>query len=163
VTEDLAALAHRIIDAERYMTLATADADGRPWASPVYFAASDDHTDFYWISSPEATHSRNIAVRPEVSIVIFDSGIPVGEGQAVYIAATVARLDGADVEQGLTVYPGPPERCGDFRTSPDRLQAPGPYRLYRATATEHSMLCPRETGPCEHHGDAFDHRTQVRL
>jgi hypothetical protein len=30
--------AKEIIDANRYMTLATADAQGTPWASPVWFA-----------------------------------------------------------------------------------------------------------------------------
>ena len=27
-----------IVDANRYTTIATADEDGRPWASPVWFA-----------------------------------------------------------------------------------------------------------------------------
>ena len=35
---DLDRSARRIIDANSYMTLATADADGRPWATPVWFA-----------------------------------------------------------------------------------------------------------------------------
>ena len=33
---DLGAMAREIIDANLYMTLATADSEGRPWASPVY-------------------------------------------------------------------------------------------------------------------------------
>jgi Pyridoxamine 5'-phosphate oxidase len=33
--DELAAVAREIIDANRYMTLATADGDGRPWAAPV--------------------------------------------------------------------------------------------------------------------------------
>ena len=33
---DLGAMAREIIDANLFMTLATADSDGRPWASPVY-------------------------------------------------------------------------------------------------------------------------------
>jgi hypothetical protein len=32
--EDTSAEARRIVDANMYMTLATADDDGRPWASP---------------------------------------------------------------------------------------------------------------------------------
>ena len=50
---DLAAYARRIIDAHVYMTLATADAQGRPWASPVWFA-HEDHTRFVWVSRPDA-------------------------------------------------------------------------------------------------------------
>jgi hypothetical protein len=36
--EDLAAGAREIIDANRYLTLAGADDDGRPWAAPVWYA-----------------------------------------------------------------------------------------------------------------------------
>jgi predicted pyridoxine 5'-phosphate oxidase superfamily flavin-nucleotide-binding protein len=61
-----------IIEASRYLVLATADAAGRPWSSPVYFAHIG-FTEFFWVSSPDVTHSRNIAVRPEVGIAIFDS------------------------------------------------------------------------------------------
>jgi hypothetical protein len=36
--DDLAAHARAIIDANLYLTLGTADPDGRPWTSLVYFA-----------------------------------------------------------------------------------------------------------------------------
>src|SRR5688500_9495102 len=68
---DLGSIARTIIDSNAYMTLATADGDGRPWASPVWYAAAG-YAEFYWVSSPEARHSRNLAARPEVSIVIFE-------------------------------------------------------------------------------------------
>jgi hypothetical protein len=35
-----AAIARETIDASLYMTLATADHEGRPWASPVYYAVA---------------------------------------------------------------------------------------------------------------------------
>jgi hypothetical protein len=74
------------------MTLGTADGDGRPWVSPVYYAP-EGYAEFYWVSSPKATHSRNIAARLEVSIVIFDSRTPIGSGQGVYVSAC-AGVDG---------------------------------------------------------------------
>ncbi|MFC5823691.1 pyridoxamine 5'-phosphate oxidase family protein [Nonomuraea insulae] len=81
-------LARHIIDTNRYMVLGTVDPDGRPRVSPVYFAP-DGYGEVFWISSPESHHSRNIAERPEISIVIFDSTVPVGGGaQAVYLLAT---------------------------------------------------------------------------
>ena len=52
-----AAIARAIIDAGRYMTLATADADGLPWASPVWFAPAG-YREFFWVSDPEARHTR---------------------------------------------------------------------------------------------------------
>lgn len=157
---DLSATARAIIDANVYMVLGTADEDGRPWASPVFFAA-EDYTRFYWISSPEVTHSRNIARRPYVSIVVFDSQAPVGTGQAVYMSAVVEQLAGADVDRGMEVYPGPAER-GARPYPADELRPPGRYRMYRATVSQHSMLCPRDAGqPCAEHGRAYDHRTDV--
>jgi nitroimidazol reductase NimA-like FMN-containing flavoprotein (pyridoxamine 5'-phosphate oxidase superfamily) len=61
-----------IIEASSYLVLATADTAGRPWSTPLYFAHIG-FTEFFWVSSPDVTHSRNIAVRPEVGIVVFDS------------------------------------------------------------------------------------------
>ena len=134
------------------MTLATADEDGRPWASPVYYAAGG-YREFFWISSPETTHSRNLATRPELSIVVFDSQQPPGTGEAVYMTAVGEELSGEDLAGGLQVYPGPVD-----------VEPPSPYRLYRARVSEHSMLCPRDAGsPCAEHGLAFDHRTAVAL
>ena len=69
-----------IIEANRYLVLATADATGRPWSSPVYFAHID-FSEFFWLSLPDVTHSRNIAARPEVGIVVFDSQVAIGTGQ----------------------------------------------------------------------------------
>jgi len=62
---DLGSAARTIMDTNLYMTLATADESGLPWASPVYYA-TEGYAEFYWVSSPEAKHSRNIAARPEV-------------------------------------------------------------------------------------------------
>jgi Pyridoxamine 5'-phosphate oxidase len=159
--QDLGAIARAIIDANLYMALGTADQDGRPWVSPVYFAAKG-YREFYWISSPEVTHSRNLARRPQVSIVVFDSQVPAYTGQAVYMSATAEELAGDDLERGLDVYPGPAERGAGAMTA-GQLQPPALYRLYRATVSQHSILCPRSSGPCAVHGRAFDHRTAVTL
>jgi hypothetical protein len=52
--------------------------------SPVWFA-SEDYRNFHWVSSPDSKHSRNLATRREVAIAIFDSSVPVGAAQAVYM------------------------------------------------------------------------------
>src|SRR5215475_11130412 len=71
---DLIAHARALLDTNRYLTLGTADPDGRPWTSPVYFAAAGERA-FYWMSATDAQHSRNLAARPQVSIVVFDSTV----------------------------------------------------------------------------------------
>jgi hypothetical protein len=156
--ETLASTARSILDANAYMTLATADGDGRPWATPVYFA-HHGYRDLYWISSPEVTHSRNLAARPEVGIVVFDSQVVPGSGQAVYMEAQAHQLTGAEAEAGLEFYPGSNARGGRNFTI-DQLREPAPYRLYRATVSRHWVLCPRGSEPCVH-GRPHDHRTEV--
>jgi nitroimidazol reductase NimA-like FMN-containing flavoprotein (pyridoxamine 5'-phosphate oxidase superfamily) len=65
--QDLVEQVRGIVDANRYLTLATADGDGRPWATPVWYA-HEGYTDFLWVSRPEARHSRNLVRRPEIAI-----------------------------------------------------------------------------------------------
>ncbi|HEY9395275.1 MAG TPA: pyridoxamine 5'-phosphate oxidase family protein, partial [Nocardioides sp.] len=48
-----------IVDGVAYLVLATSDPDGRPRTSPVYFS-HDGYRDLYWVSAPDAQHSRNL-------------------------------------------------------------------------------------------------------
>ena len=158
--EDLGAAARAIIDSNYYMVLGTANADGLPWANPVFYAAKD-YREFFWISKPDVTHSLNLDVRPELGIVIFDSQQPPGTGSGLYMSAAAGRVDESDVDLALETYPGPPER-GARRISREELVGTGPYRLYRATASQHFMLCPSEPGqPCAPHGRVGDHRIEA--
>ncbi|MFG1941573.1 pyridoxamine 5'-phosphate oxidase family protein [Nonomuraea sp. NPDC048826] len=158
--DDLDAHARALLDANLYMTLGTVDAEGRPWVSPVYFATAD-YNAFYWVSSPDAAHSLNLARRPEVSMVVFDSGVPPYHGRAVYLSGTAAELSGSDLDHGVGVYPGPATRGGSGITVDD-VTAPAAWRLYRATVTEAFVLCPREPRrPCPLHSINADHRTSV--
>lgn len=158
--QDVDEHARAVIDANRYMTIGTADADGTPWVTPVFFAAAD-YADFYWVSDGQAEHSRNIAARPRVSMVIFDSQVPPYHGRAVYLSAAATELTGTDLDLGLGVYPGAASR-GATRVDRTDVSAPSSYRLYRATVTDAFVLCPREPRtPCPLHSIAADHRTQV--
>jgi len=121
------------------MVLGTADADGRPWVSPVYFAARE-YSVFYWVSLPDAQHSRNLAGRPEVSIVVFDSGVPIGTGQGVYMSARAEELAGEELERGVEVFAGRSEEHGGRPWSADDVTPPAPHRLYRASVDQHWML-----------------------
>jgi nitroimidazol reductase NimA-like FMN-containing flavoprotein (pyridoxamine 5'-phosphate oxidase superfamily) len=135
----LAAVAREIIDANRYMTLATADGDGRPWAAPVWYA-HQGYTDFFWVSRPETRHSRNLASRPELAIVIFDSTVPVGDAQAVYVEALAEELGGAERERGIGIYSRRSQAHGAGQWRGEDVAAPAPHRLYRARASQHFVL-----------------------
>jgi pyridoxine/pyridoxamine 5'-phosphate oxidase len=136
---DHAAEARRIIDANVYMTLATADADGRPWASPVWFA-HERHARFLWVSKPEARHSRNLAARPRAAIVIFDSTPRRGAPEAVYVEGEAAQLDEGEDERWIGVFTTRSEELGWPGWSVEDVRPPAPLRLYLATATGQFVL-----------------------
>lgn len=160
--QGLAATARAVIDSNSYLTLGTTGGDGLPWVSPVYYAATG-YTEFYWASSPRAAHSRNLARHPQVSMVVFDSRAAPGKGQAVYMTALAVELAGADIDRGIGIYPRPAER-GEHALTAGELRPPAAYRLYRATVSQHWILCPRDSGqPCSIHGHTFDHRTPVTV
>lgn len=122
--------AREIIDGGRYMTLATADAAGVPWASPVWYAPRG-YSELFWISYPDARHSRNLAERPQLSIVIFDSTVAPGHGQAVYMTGEAEQTtDGLEVFSARSEAQG----LGEWK------DLGGPLRLYRAVVAEHWML-----------------------
>jgi nitroimidazol reductase NimA-like FMN-containing flavoprotein (pyridoxamine 5'-phosphate oxidase superfamily) len=152
----LEATGREIVDGGSYMVLGTADADGRPWVSPVWYAPGA-YREFFWVSSPEVQHSRNIAARPEISIVIFDSRQAVGSGQAVYMAATAEQLGGVEEERGIEIFSRRSEEQGAKPWTLDDVRPPKPVRLYRATVTAHSMLDEGDDGP------GYDRRTPVAL
>jgi nitroimidazol reductase NimA-like FMN-containing flavoprotein (pyridoxamine 5'-phosphate oxidase superfamily) len=128
-----------IVAANRYMVLATADEAGRPWSTPVWFA-TEDHRRFFWISDPNARHSRNIAGRPEIAIVIFDSSVTPGDAAAVYMRAHAEEVAPAE----LGVFTRESVRQGLWETTEADVTAPAKHRLYRATATEHWTLDERD-------------------
>ena len=131
--------ARAIVDANSFMTLATADRDGRPWASPVWYA-HDAYTDFVWVSKPGARHSRNLAARPEVGIVIFDSTVVPGEGEAVHVEAVARELDGAERDEALAVYARRSRAAGLAEWTVADVTAPARHRLFCATARRHFIL-----------------------
>ena len=133
--------ARAIVDAGSYMTLATADADGLPWASPVWFAPAE-YREFFWVSDPEARHSRNLAVRPQLAIVIFDSTVTPGDGQAVYMSAVAEQLEDAEREAGMRVFAERSAARGLSVWGVEDVTAPARHRLYRATVSEHFVLRP---------------------
>jgi hypothetical protein len=128
-----------IIEASRYLVLATADAAGRPWSSPVYFAHIG-FTQFLWVSSPDVTHSRNIAVRPEVGIAIFDSQVPIGTGQGVYMSAAAQLLDDGETAQGIEAFSRRSVAHGGREWTSEDVRPGAGLRLYRATADSHWIL-----------------------
>jgi Pyridoxamine 5'-phosphate oxidase len=137
-------MARAIIDDNGYMTLGTADADGLPWASPVWYAPAS-YREFFWVSKPGARHSQNIAVRPDVGIVIFDSTVPISTGKAVYLAARAEQVTAAgEIERGMSVFSLRALERGGRAWTPDDVAPDARLRLYRAMASEQFVLSPED-------------------
>ncbi len=145
--------ARDIVEASRYLVLATADASGRPWSSPLYFAHSGC-TEFFWVSSPGVTHSRNIEARPEVGIVIFDSRASIGAGQGVYSSAVAKLLEGDEIARGIEAFSRRSVAHGGPEWTSEDVRPGAGLRLYGATADSHWILA-RDGRP--------DHRIPVPL
>lgn len=153
---DLDELARATLAGNRFMVLGTVDPSGRPRVSPVWFSLVD-YRDAYWLSSPDAHHSRNIQERPEVSIVVFNSTADPHTGQAVYLEATAGQVPEDELADACTMA---------FRDVDDELSyTPAtlrhePFVLYRARVTASEIhVRGRDFGD----GTGSDQRVPVRL
>ena len=135
MTDDIDAAARRIVDSNRYVTLGTADASGRPWVSPVWYA-KDGYGAFLWVSRPGARHSLNLAERPELSAVIFDSNVPIGTGVAVYMSGSASELADSELERGIELFSEASLSDGGSAWSLGDVTGAAELRLYRAEISE---------------------------
>ena len=137
--EDRLQILRSVIDANRFMTLATADEAGTPWATPVWFA-SPDHRRFLWISSAATRHSRNVASCPDVAIVVYDSRTTPAERQAVYVEATASEIADDDLDRAIEIFSRESVAHGLAEWRRKDVTPPARHRLYQATATASFIL-----------------------
>ena len=129
--DDASRKARQLIADTPYLTLATADASGKPWSCPVYFAPDQVFT-LYWVSFKQTVHSANIRVRPQVGISIL--GEPPGhEGEGVYFEAVAAELhELTEVERAIEVRRTRPQDSKFAVTAPEDVLGDAAWRIYRA-------------------------------
>jgi predicted pyridoxine 5'-phosphate oxidase superfamily flavin-nucleotide-binding protein len=134
-------VARAVLDENRYVVLGTADRGGTPWVTPVFYTLSG-YREVIWMSSPEARHSRNLAERPDVSLVVYDSRVEPGDGMAVYMCGVAAEVTGEAVAAVAAAYGDAALPKGGRRVRPGEVTGDGIYRMYRATIREHWILDP---------------------
>ena len=135
-------IAREVLAANSYVVLSTADAEGVPWASPVWFA-HEDSAELFWVSHPGARHSQNIAARPQIAMVVFDSTAAPLTGQGVYLTATAEQLTEPDaIERGIGVFSRRSVRGGGGAMDSGDVAGRARLRLYRATVQEAWILDP---------------------
>ena len=101
-------------------TLATVNADGTPWSTPLHVASDGEY--IYWFSKESTVHSQNIARNPRVSLTLFSPDESRGP-KGVYVNGQVELLR-ADSEQAAREIIG--TRLGGF---PPAFAAAKAYRL----------------------------------
>lgn len=116
-----------IIRQIRYATLATVTPEGLPWNSPVAHEYDTD-LNVYWVSDKEGQHSRNVTANKRVFIVIYDSTVPEGDGEGVYIQASVEQV--TDPEEILKVRRI--KKGSHFEQSPDSFLGDSIRYMYKA-------------------------------
>lgn len=116
-----------IIKQIRYATLATVTPEGLPWNSPVAHEYDND-LNIYWVSDKEGQHSRNVTANNKVFIVIYDSTVPEGDGEGVYIQARVDQV--TDPEEILKVRRI--KKGSHFEQSPDSFLDESIRYMYKA-------------------------------
>jgi len=127
----------RLLVANRYLVLGTADADGQPWVTPVCFAPLEPDR-VCWVSSPDSRHSVNLTARAAVAITVFDSTVEVGEAEAAYFDADGAPLAADETAAALEALNARLPQAK--RLSRDDLQPGGPMVVYQATLRHRYVL-----------------------
>jgi uncharacterized protein YhbP (UPF0306 family) len=126
--------AAEIIKEILYITIASVSADGQPWNTPVY-SAFDKDLNFYWFSDKNSQHSRNVRGNNKVLLVIYNSTVPEGTGEGVYVKATVSELNTS--EEILAAKAVLDERVGkEKERNADNYMGDAVLRGYKATAVQ---------------------------
>jgi len=125
---DLDRVAREVLDGIRYLVLGTVDEDGTPRTSPVFFTPHG-YEDLYWVSHPETHHGHNLARDHRVSGVVFDSSLPPGQSDAVYVTGTAREIAGDELAEHLPVA-FDPERRGGTRFTAEQVVGSADLRLW---------------------------------
>lgn len=150
--------AKKIIKDVIYLTLATCDKNRNPWCTPVYTACNDNY-EFFWASGFETRHSVNIRENPKIGAALYDSSLPEGEGEALYMDGIAAELlpetwqDGLNLLRGRSNFP-------DKYFPYDDYQRLGPVRIYKFTPRSFYVLHPKGD---ERYDTYADCRMEIKL
>jgi len=130
----LRALAQRMVKANVYMTLATADK--KPWAAPVFYCP-DKQGNFYYASQMKSVHSRHILKNHRVAFAIFDSHQPEGTGNGVQGFGRAELVKEPQIAAALRWY-----KTTYLPMIPDSFRGQAPYRLFKITPRHWYVLDP---------------------
>lgn len=155
LSKNLSKRAKEIVATINYITIASVTPDGLPWNSPV-FSNFDEDYNFYWGTHRDSQKAQNIRANENVFLVIYDSTVPSGAGEGVYIKAKAHEItEPSEVKRVFellkTRHATP---FWDFAA----VSKTGPIRLYKATPKQAWM-----NDGDQRDGHYIDTRTEIQL
>ena len=104
----------KIIQDNKFLSLATVDNEGNVWSTPLSYS-TDENYNFYFTSELDSKHMINIMDNPKVSFTIFDSTKRVSDIDGLQISGIVGQVEQNELEKVVknyyqTVFKDPEER-----------------------------------------------------
>lgn len=108
------ATARAVIDAIRYITVATVSSKGEPWSTPVAGYHFDGDYTLYWASWADNQHSKNIRDTGKAFITIYDSTPADAATDGVYMQVEAYEItDQDEAMQAALVFGDDPYNPSD--------------------------------------------------
>lgn len=137
-SERLAAVAQDLLDASTLCAIATMTPAGSPYVNTAYFAWARDFR-LFWLSHPDATHSRNIQTTGTAALAVYDSTQTWGKpDRGIQVFGAGCEATGSVADDAASVYA---RRFADYH---DRDF--GAYRFYVVTPERMKLFDERELG-----------------
>lgn len=131
-----------LLDTVRHIALATVNEDGTPHNTPLFFAYDDNFEKIYFVSRPDALHSKNMLRDGNAFAVIYDSNEFKG---GIYITINNSRIpNGKELDEALKKYHA---RCDKFDIDvlPDNFHsANSDYRLFIGDVSKIEIYSSKE-------------------
>ncbi len=153
--KDLSKRAKEIVKKIDYITIASVTPEGMPWNTPVYSAFDKDYN-FYWGTHIDSQKAKNIRNNENVFLVIYDSTVPPGTGEGVFVQAKARQL--SNPEEIKHAYETLRDRRPTPFWKPEAFSEEGPVRLFTAVPQKAWM---NDDG--EKNGYYIDVRTEINL
>jgi uncharacterized protein YhbP (UPF0306 family) len=117
------ALVAGLLDASALCAIATRTPRGVAYVNTAYFARSPEF-DLYWLSDPQAEHSRNLRANPTAAVAVYDSTQSWGESdRGIQLFGSARLFNGSEAQRA--------ERSYSARFPGYRPGESSSYRVYR--------------------------------
>jgi uncharacterized protein YhbP (UPF0306 family) len=127
--EQLATVAHDLLDASTLCAIATMSPDNWPHINTAYFARGD-LWDLVWLSEPAAQHSQNVRANGAVAIAVYDSHQVWGNADhGIQLFGRARELEGLAARNAQALYTGRFARFAQTDLSAYRFYRCRPQRM----------------------------------